>query len=166
QPVTDLSAWLHAHAGWLPLFGSNGPYGKSVLLGSIVLAIMVLPIVTALSREVFRQTPSANEEAALALGATRWEMIRTAVLPYGRLGAVRGGRRRGRRRLARRVGGGRRRAGGDRRRGRAAVHRGPVRAVRRRGGRTGRARPAGDHAHLLRVPARAGAARLGRGDPA
>ena len=88
QPVTDLSAWLHAHVGWLPIFGSQVPYGKSVLLGSIVLAIMVLPIITALSREVFRQTPSANEEAALALGATRWEMIRTAVLPYGRPGII------------------------------------------------------------------------------
>jgi phosphate transport system permease protein len=88
QPVQDLSRWLHEHVGWLPVFGSNGPYGKSVLLGSIVLAIMVLPIVTSLSREVFMQTPQANEEAALALGATRWEMIRTAVLPYGRAGVI------------------------------------------------------------------------------
>jgi len=87
-PVTDLSTWLHTHAGWLPVFASKGPYGKSVLLGSIVLAIMVLPIVTSLSREVFQQTPSANEEAALALGATKWEMIRTAVLPYGRPGII------------------------------------------------------------------------------
>jgi phosphate transport system permease protein len=88
QPVQDLSRWLHQHVGWLPMFGSNGPYGKTVLLGSIVLAIMILPIVTSLSREVFLQTPSANEEAALALGATKWEMIRTAVLPYGRPGII------------------------------------------------------------------------------
>jgi phosphate transport system permease protein len=88
QPVSDLSKWLHANLGWIPLFGSNGPYGKSILLGSIVLAIMVLPIVTSLSREVFLQTPSQNEEAALALGATKWEMIRTAVLPYGRPGVI------------------------------------------------------------------------------
>jgi phosphate transport system permease protein len=87
-PVAELSAWLHTNVGWLPIFGSPGPYGKSVLLGSIVLAIMVLPIVTSLSREVFRQTPTANEEAALALGATKWEMIRTAVLPYGRPGII------------------------------------------------------------------------------
>ncbi|HEX6500368.1 MAG TPA: phosphate ABC transporter permease subunit PstC [Micromonosporaceae bacterium] len=87
-PVRDLSAWLHAHLGSLPIFGSGGPYGKSVLLGSIVLAIMVLPIVTALSREVFVQTPATSREAALALGATRWEMVRTAVLPYARPGVL------------------------------------------------------------------------------
>jgi phosphate transport system permease protein len=49
---------------------------------------MILPIVTALSREVFAQTPVAHEEAALALGATRWEVIRTAVLPFGRPGVI------------------------------------------------------------------------------
>ncbi len=88
QPVSDLSRWLHRNLGWIPLFGSGGPYGKSVLLGSIVLAIMVLPIVTSLSREVFLQTPPENEEAAYALGATKWEMVRTAVLPYGRPGII------------------------------------------------------------------------------
>jgi len=87
-PVAQLSGWLHDTAGWLPIFGSGGPYGKSVLLGSVVLAIMILPIVTALSREVFMQTPRINEEAALALGATKWEMLRTAVLPYGRPGII------------------------------------------------------------------------------
>jgi len=91
KPVIGLSAWLHKYFGWIPLFGSNGPYGKSILLGSIVLGIMVLPIVTALSREVFAQTPTMNEEAALALGATKWEMIRTAVLPYGRPGLIAAG---------------------------------------------------------------------------
>ncbi|WP_018347579.1 phosphate ABC transporter permease subunit PstC [Longispora albida] len=88
DPVKDLSAWLNEYMGWLPLFGGDGPFGKSVLLGSIVLAIMVLPIITSLSREVFMQTPKANEEAALALGATKWEMIRTSVLPYGRPGII------------------------------------------------------------------------------
>jgi phosphate transport system permease protein len=87
-PVEHLSTWLHENLGWLPIFGSDGPYGKSVLLGSIVLAIMILPIVTSLSREVYRQTPVVNEEAALALGATKWEMIRIAVLPYGRPGVI------------------------------------------------------------------------------
>jgi phosphate transport system permease protein len=87
-PVIGLSGWLHKYFGWIPLFGSDGPYGKSILLGSLVLAIMVLPIVTSLSREVFRQTPPMNEEAALALGATKWEMIRTAVIPYGRPGLI------------------------------------------------------------------------------
>jgi phosphate transport system permease protein len=87
-PISGLSAWLHAYFGWIPIFGSDGPYGKSILLGSIVLAIMVLPIVTALVREVFAQTPTMNEEAALALGATKWEMIRIAVLPHGRPGII------------------------------------------------------------------------------
>jgi phosphate transport system permease protein len=87
-PVKDFSGWLHKYFGWLPLFGSDGPYGKSILLGSLVLAIMVLPIITSLTSEVFRQTPTINEEAALALGATKWEMIRMAVLPYGRPGII------------------------------------------------------------------------------
>ncbi len=87
-PVTDFSGWLHKYFGWIPIFGSDGPYGKSFLLGGLVLAIMVLPIVTSLSREVFRQTPPMNEEAALALGATKWEMVRMAVIPYGRPGLI------------------------------------------------------------------------------
>jgi len=53
-----------------------------------VLAIMILPIITAISREIFAQTPRLNEEAALALGATRWETIRLAVFPYARSGIV------------------------------------------------------------------------------
>ncbi|MET7748248.1 phosphate ABC transporter permease subunit PstC [Micromonospora sp. NPDC005367] len=88
NPVRDFSVWLNKYFSWIPLFGGEGPFGKSILLGALVLAIMVLPIVTSLSREVFMQTPTANEEAALALGATRWEMIRTAVLPYGRPGII------------------------------------------------------------------------------
>ncbi|MDG4806461.1 phosphate ABC transporter permease subunit PstC [Micromonospora sp. WMMD1120] len=87
-PVSDLSVWLNTYFGWLPIFGGDGPYGNSILLGSLVLAIMILPIVTSLTREVFLQTPKANEEAAIALGATRWEMLRTAVLPYGRPGII------------------------------------------------------------------------------
>jgi phosphate transport system permease protein len=88
EPVRDFSIWLNQHFSWLPIFGGDGPFGQSVLLGSLVLAIMVLPIVTSLSREIFQQTPVTNEEAALALGATKWEMIRTAVLPYGKPGII------------------------------------------------------------------------------
>jgi phosphate transport system permease protein len=88
EPVRDFSVWLNHYFGWIPLFGGNGPFGRSILLGGLVLAIMVLPIVTALSREVFQQTPGTNEEAALALGATKWEMMRTAVLPYGKPGVI------------------------------------------------------------------------------
>ncbi|WP_433298618.1 phosphate ABC transporter permease subunit PstC [Actinoplanes sp. CA-030573] len=88
EPVQNFSIWLNKYFSWIPLFGGDGPFGRSILLGSLVLAIMVLPIVTALSREVFQQTPGMNEEAALALGATKWEMIRTAVLPYGKPGVI------------------------------------------------------------------------------
>jgi phosphate transport system permease protein len=88
NPVRDFSLWLNEYFGWLPIFGGDGPFGRSILLGSLVLAIMVLPIVTSLSREVFMQTPEMNEEAALALGATKWEMIRTSVLPYGKPGII------------------------------------------------------------------------------
>jgi phosphate transport system permease protein len=87
-PIQKLSVWLNHYFKWIPLFSGEGPYGRSFLLGGVVLAIMILPIITSLSREVFRQTPTANEEAALALGATKWEMIRTAVLPYGRPGII------------------------------------------------------------------------------
>ncbi|GIE97932.1 phosphate ABC transporter permease subunit PstC [Paractinoplanes rishiriensis] len=88
EPVRDFSVWLNTYFSWIPIFGGDGPFGRSVLLGSLVLAIMVLPIVTSLSREVFQQTPAMNEEAALALGATKWEMIRTSVLPYGKPGVI------------------------------------------------------------------------------
>ena len=57
DPVQDFSVWLNEYFGWIPLFGGDGPFGRSILLGSLVLAIMVLPIVTSLSREVFLQTP-------------------------------------------------------------------------------------------------------------
>jgi phosphate transport system permease protein len=81
--------WLADHLGWIPLFdGPASNTGRTILTASIVLAIMVLPIITAISREIFTQTPRLNEEAALALGATRWEMIRLAVLPYARSGIV------------------------------------------------------------------------------
>lgn len=79
--------WLAETFGWFPLFSPTGISG-TILLVAVVLAIMILPIVTALSREVFAQTPAAHQEAALALGATRWEMIRTAVLPFGKPGVV------------------------------------------------------------------------------
>lgn len=86
QPVNSS---LHEHLGWFPLFGdTHGQYSKSILLASLVLSIMVLPIIAALSREVLLQVPSSLSEAALALGATRWEAIRTAVLPPSRPGIV------------------------------------------------------------------------------
>jgi phosphate transport system permease protein len=89
QPV---QVWLHEHLGFLPFFGPGPPTpnGRSLFTAGIVLAIMILPIITAITREVFLQTPRLHEEAALALGATRWEMIRYAVFPYARSGIVSG----------------------------------------------------------------------------
>lgn len=79
--------WLNEHLGWIPLFsGDVIPSGRNMLTAAIVLAIMILPILTSLSREIFLQTPRLDEEAALALGATRWEMVRLAVFPYARSG--------------------------------------------------------------------------------
>jgi phosphate transport system permease protein len=80
--------WLRGALGWIPLFGTGVESTGNVLTASIVLAIMILPIVSAMSRDVFAQTPRDHIEAALALGATKWEMIRTAVLPYGQSGVI------------------------------------------------------------------------------
>ncbi|MEP6630073.1 MAG: phosphate ABC transporter permease subunit PstC [Lapillicoccus sp.] len=86
--VRPLETGLQDTLGWFPLFGVTGISGGTIFFIGIVLSIMVLPIVTALSREVFDQTPAAHKEGALALGATRWEMVRTAVLPFGRPGVI------------------------------------------------------------------------------
>jgi len=86
QPV---QRWLGDHLGWLPFFaGPPSSTGRTILVAGVVLAIMCIPIITAISREVFAQTPRLHEEAALALGATRWEMIRYAVFPHSRSGMV------------------------------------------------------------------------------
>jgi phosphate transport system permease protein len=88
--LVPFQRWLDTVTGGLiPLFHSrSGTYGRSLFAASVVLAIMVLPIVAAISREIFRQAPPAQKEAALALGATRWETIRLAVLPFSRGGLV------------------------------------------------------------------------------
>ncbi|MDX6299391.1 MAG: phosphate transport system permease protein [Nocardioidaceae bacterium] len=87
--LSPLYGWLEQHLGWIPLFaGPASTTGRTILTAGIVLAIMVVPIITAITREIFVQTPTLNQEAAFALGATRWEMIRLAVLPYARSGIV------------------------------------------------------------------------------
>jgi phosphate transport system permease protein len=86
--VKPLETFIQDKLGWFPLFAPTGISGGTIFFIGIVLAIMVLPIVTAISREVFDQTPIAHKEGALALGATRWEMIRTAVLPFGKPGVI------------------------------------------------------------------------------
>jgi len=88
-----LVPWLHDHLvpflkatlGFLPLF--KGPnYGPSVLAAGVVLSIMIVPIITSVSREILRSVPGLQREAAYALGATRWEVTRIAVLAYARKG--------------------------------------------------------------------------------
>jgi phosphate transport system permease protein len=89
--LVPLYDWLAEHASWLPLFsGPASATGRTMFTAGLVLAIMILPIISAISREVFSQVPSLHREAALALGATRWEMIRMAVLPFGRSGVIGG----------------------------------------------------------------------------
>jgi phosphate transport system permease protein len=89
--LTGLTLFLDKWLGWIPLFDyqlQNRPNNLTDFTAGIILAIMILPIISSISREVFRQVPSEQVEAALALGATRWEMIRTSVLPFGKAGAV------------------------------------------------------------------------------
>ena len=77
--------WLADHASFLPFFaGPASTTGRTMFVVGLVLAVMILPIITAVIREVFSQTPRALREGALALGATRWEMIRMTVLPFGK----------------------------------------------------------------------------------
>jgi phosphate transport system permease protein len=85
RPIED---WLSSRLSWLPIFEPTGITGGTIFFIGFVLAIMILPIVTAISREVFAQTPTTHKEGALALGATKWEMIHTAVLPFGKPGVI------------------------------------------------------------------------------
>ncbi len=82
---THVAPWLGADFGFLPFF--QGPFnGRSFLAAGIVLAIMILPIITSVSREILRSVPNLQREAAYALGATRWEVTRIAVLSYAKRG--------------------------------------------------------------------------------
>lgn len=86
KPVQDALTSLR----FIPLFRDKGYTTGTIFDGGVVLAVMILPIITAVARDVFARTPVANLEAARALGATRWETIRLTVLPYGRSGVVSG----------------------------------------------------------------------------
>ncbi len=78
---------LKAVFGWTP-FLQGVFYGNSLLAGGIILAIMIVPYIAAVAREVLLAVPTSQREAALAMGATRWEAVRSAVLPYGRAGLI------------------------------------------------------------------------------
>ena len=86
--LTGLYQWFDDYLGWTGVLSYEGGAARSLFTVGILLAIMILPIVTNVSREVFKQSPKMQEEAALALGATRWEVIKMAVLPFGRSGVI------------------------------------------------------------------------------
>ena len=89
--VEPIGRFIQDTFGWIPLLDKTDTGVKgSIFVAGIVVGIMILPIITSISRDVFEQTPAVHKEAALALGATRWEMIRTTVLPYGRPGVISG----------------------------------------------------------------------------
>jgi phosphate transport system permease protein len=83
--------WLEEHLGFIPFFaGPASVTGRTMFVAGLVLAVMILPIVSAVAREVFSQTPRKLQEGAQALGATRWEMIRMTVLPFGKSSIISG----------------------------------------------------------------------------
>jgi phosphate transport system permease protein len=92
--------WLHQHLGFIPFFAvdadANAPvwqqsqYSASAFIAGVAVAMMVMPMACAVMREVFAQAPTGEREAALALGGTRWGMIRTVVIPFGRGGIIGG----------------------------------------------------------------------------
>lgn len=85
--VKPIALWLAEHLGFIPLF--EGPvFGPSRLAASLVLAIMIIPTITAISRDVFKAIPNSQKEAALALGSTKWETIWQVLLPYGLSGIM------------------------------------------------------------------------------
>ena len=91
--IAPLAVWLNEHLGWIPIFADGSGSirgGGTIFTAGIVLAVMILPVITAVTREVFAQTPKAHIEAALALGATRWEVVRTTVIPFGKSGYISG----------------------------------------------------------------------------
>ena len=90
RPAGNFYKQIHNVVGGVPLIGGffGNAQGRSFFTAGVILAVMVTPIVTALAREVIDTTPQADREGALALGATRWEMIRGAVLPHSRAGIV------------------------------------------------------------------------------
>lgn len=89
--LRGIALWLNEHLGGFFLFATGNASvagGGTIFTGGIVLAVMILPIITAVTREVLAQTPRGQVEAALALGATRWEVVKMVMLPFGRSGYI------------------------------------------------------------------------------
>ena len=81
-----IEPWLHSSLGFIPLFGEPQQTGQGLLTAALILTIMIVPIVASISRELFLGVPRELEEGALALGTTRWEMVRGVILPATRSG--------------------------------------------------------------------------------
>ena len=99
--ITPISKWISQTFGWIPIFAVDGVdpndplssvtvYTSSTFIAGIVVAFMIAPIITSIMREVFQQAPLGEREGALALGSTRWGMIKSVVLPFGRGGMIGG----------------------------------------------------------------------------
>ncbi len=91
--LLPVARWLNENLSWIFLFGKGNVSlagGGTIFTAGIVLAVMILPIITSVSREVFSLTPKGHVEAAQALGATKWEVVRMTVYPYGRSGMIAG----------------------------------------------------------------------------
>ena len=92
--VIPLSRWLGTHFGFVPFFhtkdAETASYSASTFIAGIVVALMIVPICTAVMREVFSQAPAGEKEGALALGGTKWSVIKTVVLPFGKGGIIGG----------------------------------------------------------------------------
>jgi phosphate transport system permease protein len=91
--AVGVMSWISHHVSWFPVFRITVPASPSSFVGSpviagLVVSLMAIPIITSLSREVFSQAPQGEREAAYALGSTRWGMVRTVVLPFGRAGLI------------------------------------------------------------------------------
>ena len=87
--VVGLSTWLSVHMAFIPFFRVvSPPLNASIFIAGLVVGIMIVPIIASICREVFSLAPAGEREAALALGASRWQMIRTVVLPFGRGGII------------------------------------------------------------------------------
>jgi phosphate transport system permease protein len=91
--ILGFEGWLSKYLGWIPIFSTqSNPTAidlvDSRFIAGVVVSLMVLPIIISLSRQVFSQAPQGEREAAYALGSTRWGMVRTVVLPFGRAGII------------------------------------------------------------------------------
>jgi phosphate transport system permease protein len=92
--ILGFDSWLARHLGWIPIFHFTGQlwqppaFANSTFIAGVVVSLMVIPIITSLSRQVFSQAPQGEREGAYALGATRWGMVKTVVLPFGRGGVI------------------------------------------------------------------------------